>query len=156
MSTPPKKSRPFHKKSHPRKFLNHPLTESFSTPTRKFLNPTTKFSQPLPPKKFSTTSQKFFKPPPPKISQTLLKISQHSKNILTGNPLPITFLSLFIYFYRFSFTFQKKSKNFGGGVEPPEHPPPLKYALDVTVFQSAYFNDQNSLTKYHSSINYGC
>ena len=43
--------------------------------------------------------------------------------MLRGNPQNIPFFSF--SFYLFSFTFQKKSENFGGGFEPP----PLKYAL---------------------------
>ena len=67
-----------------------------------------------------------------------------------SHPFPLLFLSTF-----FPSLFKKNLKLLeGGGAEPPE--PPLEYALDVTIYQSAYFNDQNSLTKYHSSINYGC
>ena len=46
--------------------------------------------------------------------------------MLRGNPPPPPNIPFFS-FYLFSFTFQKKSENFGGGFEPPE--PPLKYAL---------------------------
>ena len=39
-------------------------------------------------------------------------------------------------FYLFSFTFQKKSENFGGGGLNPLNPPPLKYALGVLYSKS--------------------
>ena len=103
----PKRCQPLRKNLTPLKFLNHP-----PPPHRKFLNPIPKFSQPPPPKKnhFQPPPKKFLNPPPPqKISQSPLKISQPSKNMLTGNPpLPppphhihfafYFFLPLFLHF----------------------------------------------------------
>ena len=51
--------------------------------------------------------------------------------MLRGNPPPQHPFS----FYRFSFTFQKKSENFGGGrVERP-----LKYALIIIILFEFYY-----------------
>ena len=131
MSTPPKKSQTFHKKSHLPEISQPPLP-----PHRKFLNPPPKISQPHrkifstpsppkivqpPPRKFLTPPPENFSSPPQKISQTPLKISQPSKNMLTGNPPPphhipfpiYLFIPLFLHFSK------KNLKILEGGVGLP-------------------------------------
>ena len=126
MSPLPKKFNP-----HPRNNDNPPW--KFSTPPKKILNQT------LPPPPKISLPQKISQPPPPppenfsipqKISQPPRKFLNHLK--ISQPPLKI---------YLFSFTFQKKSENFGGCWTPWTPPPPLKYALvhmDITHPYNTY------------------
>ena len=52
--------------------------------------------------------------------------------MLRGNPPPPNIPFFSFSFYLFSFTFQKKSENFGGGFEPP-----LKFALESSEYTMA-------------------
>ena len=74
MSTPPKKSQTFHKKSHPPEISQPPPKKNFKQPPE--------ISQPPPQKKnYQLLPPKIYQSPHT-ISQTPLKISQPSKNML--------------------------------------------------------------------------
>ena len=112
---------------------NNPLKFLTPPPPRKFLNsPPPKISQP--PTKMSQPLPKIFHPPLKYLNPTRRNINP--KNMLRGNPPPqhpfFSFSSS-----HFSFTFQKKSENVGGGGGCTPCPPlntPLVYFLNLLPY----------------------
>ena len=62
--------------------------------------------------------------------------------MLSGNPPPPQHPFFFFFFLSLFLHFSKKNLKISGGVEPPEPPPPLKYALELNDTKTAYLSDK--------------